>query len=146
MSGSCISSTSHGIRDWLATGLIMPISCESLSLRSAAVPQSSIPEWAVPRGPLAIDGLISATHVEAVPDCSLIARACGTDSSPSAHSLALVWSCFSVPGVRADSSCCRSLAISSIECNLPSILAYILPVISSTTKIFVPYLFIHSPI
>ena len=102
-SSSCISSTSHGIRDWLATSLIMPISFEYLSLRSATVPWSSNPEWAVPQGPLAIDGLVLPTRVEVVPDHSLIARACRTDSSPSAHSLALVWSCFSVPGIRADS-------------------------------------------
>ena len=101
---SCISSTSHGIRDWLATGLIMPISFESLSLCSAAVPRSSNPEQTVPQGPLAIDRLVSATHVEMVPDHYPIAGTCGTDSSPSAHSRALVWSCFSVLGIRADSS------------------------------------------
>ena len=107
MSCSCISSTSHGVRHWLATGLIMPISFESLSLCSAAVPRSSNPERTVPQGLLAIDGLVSATHVEMVLNHSLIAGTCRTDSSPSAHSLALVWSCFSVLGIRADSSWCR---------------------------------------
>ena len=113
-SGSCTSFTSHGVGGWLATGLIMPISCESLSLHSVAVPRASTPEWTIPQGPPATDGLISTTHGGSVPVHSPIVGTCGTDSFPSAHSLALVWSCLSVPGIRAGSSWCRCLAISGI--------------------------------
>ena len=48
MSGSCTSSMSHGVGGWLATGLIIPIIWESLSLCSVAVPEASIPVWTVP--------------------------------------------------------------------------------------------------
>ena len=47
-SGSFISSTLCGVRGCLATGLIMPISCESLSPHSVAVPWASTPEQTVP--------------------------------------------------------------------------------------------------